>query len=130
MQKDTRIDYWIELAEYDLETARVMLEGRRYLYVGFMCQQVIEKALKAYFCLLFKEFPPHTHNLFNLAEKCQLLTILDEIQIDLLGKLNPLNIEARYPSTKMELAKALNKEVCKELIDKTEDLFKWIKKRL
>ena len=39
-------EYWFESAEYDLQTARAMLETRRLLYVGFMCHQTIEKALK------------------------------------------------------------------------------------
>ncbi len=29
--------YWLESAEYDLQTAQAMLETRRLLYVGFMC---------------------------------------------------------------------------------------------
>lgn len=32
-----KITYWIEMAEYDLETAVAMLNTKRYLYVGFMC---------------------------------------------------------------------------------------------
>lgn len=44
-----KIQYWIDIAEYDLETAKVMLEGKRFLYVGFMCHQVIEKVLKGYY---------------------------------------------------------------------------------
>ena len=43
------IEYWKELAEYDLETAKAMLKTKRYLYVGFMCHQVIEKIFKGYF---------------------------------------------------------------------------------
>ena len=29
--------YWFDGAEYDLQTARAMLETRRLLYVGFLC---------------------------------------------------------------------------------------------
>ncbi len=29
---------WIQIAEYDLETAKAMLKSKRYLYVVFMCQ--------------------------------------------------------------------------------------------
>lgn len=43
-----KVRYWVELSDYDLDTAQAMLETRRYLYVGFMCHQVIEKILKAY----------------------------------------------------------------------------------
>ena len=31
-----RYNYWIEIGEYDLETARTMLRTGRLLYVGFM----------------------------------------------------------------------------------------------
>jgi HEPN domain-containing protein len=40
--------YWAEIADYDLDTAEAMLATKRYLYVGFMCHQTIEKLLKAY----------------------------------------------------------------------------------
>lgn len=39
---ERRVSYWIEMAEYDLEIAKVMLDGGRYMYVGFMCHQAIE----------------------------------------------------------------------------------------
>ena len=42
---ERNILYWIELSDYDLETARAMLEKHRYLHVGFMCHQSIEKAM-------------------------------------------------------------------------------------
>ena len=44
-----KVSYWVELAEYDLETAKVMLKNKRLLYVGFMCHQTIEKITKGYF---------------------------------------------------------------------------------
>ena len=59
-------DYWLDLAQYDLETAEVMLEGKRYLYVGFMCHQVIEKALKASIWVLIGSEPEYTHALARL----------------------------------------------------------------
>ena len=44
-----KIEYWIEMSEYDLQTERVMLKGKRFLYVGFMCHQVMEKILKGFY---------------------------------------------------------------------------------
>ena len=32
-----KVRYWIELSDYDLDTAQAMLETSRFLYVGFMC---------------------------------------------------------------------------------------------
>jgi hypothetical protein len=38
---DSKIKYWIELSDYDFETAEAMLQSKRYLYVGFMCHQTL-----------------------------------------------------------------------------------------
>jgi hypothetical protein len=40
---DSKIKYWIDLSDYDLETAEAMFQSKRFLYVGFMCHQTIEK---------------------------------------------------------------------------------------
>lgn len=45
---DDKVKYWLELSDYDVETALAMLNGKRYLYVGFMCHQTIENIFKAY----------------------------------------------------------------------------------
>ena len=42
---DRIIAHWIERTNYDLETAKVMLDNGRYLYVTYMCQQAVEKLL-------------------------------------------------------------------------------------
>jgi len=44
-----KIRYWTDLSEYDFDTALLMLNGGKYLYVGFMCHQSVEKILKAYY---------------------------------------------------------------------------------
>ncbi len=44
---DKIIAHWVERSKYDLETSKVMLDSARYLYVAYMCQQAIEKILKA-----------------------------------------------------------------------------------
>ena len=125
-----KIKYWINIAEYDLETAQVMLDGRRFLYVGFMCHQVVEKMLKAYFVFINNENPPYIHNLSLLAEKSGILEIMTEEQKDFMDLLEPLNIEARYPKDKMRLLRSLNSELCKDILQKTRDLCQWIKKQL
>ena len=124
-----RSAYWIDRAEYDLETAKAMRQTGRYIYVGFMCQQTVEKALKA---VIAKQgvFPPKTHALLRLAELANLSTVLSEEQNRLLDELHPLNIEARYPSHKEMLAHVLNNDTSSEYIKKTEALLEWIKKQL
>ena len=48
MTRDEQVQYWLDLADYDLDTAEAMHQTGRWLYVAFMCHQVIEKTLKAY----------------------------------------------------------------------------------
>jgi len=47
-----------------------------------------------------------------------------------LNLLEPLNIEARYPTHKEELLKSLSKERCEEILVNTKKFQKWVKKRL
>lgn len=125
-----KVTYWIEMSDYDFDTAKAMLETKRYLYVGFMCHQVIEKILKAYWSQVLEEPPLKIHHLSRLAAKSGLIELLSEEQMDFIDKLEPLNIEARYPSYKEQLVKALTPEYCRELLTKTNELRLWIKTKL
>jgi len=127
-----KINYWLELADYDLETAKTMLLGGRYLYVGFMCHQTIEKSIKAVISKNCKqgEFPPKMHNLLKLADRARILSLLSSKQLAIIKDLNPLNIEARYPDYKDMLLNALTEKECKRLLTETEGLLKWIKEQL
>ncbi len=130
MDKSEKVKYWLDISDYDMETAKTMLDGKRYLYVGFMCHQAVEKILKAYFTAIIQQTPPFVHNLKRLAEDCELLNKFTEEQLDLLEELVPMNIEARYPTYKEQLLKSLSENRCKELIIKTESLCYWIKQQL
>ena len=129
-EDDKKIKYWIDLSQYDMETAEVMLKGKRFLYVGFMCHQAIEKILKGYYLKIHNNNPPHTHNLSYLAKQSKLYDELSEEQKDILDLLGPLNIEARYPTYKEKLLKSLSYERCSEIISKTKEIHLWIKKKL
>jgi HEPN domain-containing protein len=121
--------YSLEIADYDLETARAMLETGRYLYVGFMCHQVIEKAFKA--AVSSKgETPPYIHNLSRLAELSFLYGKLDDDQKDFIDTLEPLNIQSRYPEEKDRIYRTLNVDLCRKLLVQTEELYQWIKATL
>jgi len=121
-----KVRYWIELSDYDFDTAIAMLKTGRYLYVGFMCHQSIEKILKAYFNSVNDEPAPFTHSLTHLAKKSNLYEQFSEELIDFLDILEPLNIEARYPSYKERLLKSLTKERCEFILENTKMLKLWI----
>ena len=125
-----KINYWIELADYDLKTAKVMYKSKRDLYLGFMCNQVIEKILKAYYVKTHEDIPPFTHKLIKLAESCDLYEEFSEEQKDFIDFVSPLNVEARYPTRKDELFNSLSKERCKKLLKETEEMLLWVRKKL
>jgi len=127
---DKRVKYWIELSEYDSETAEAMLKSGRYLYVGFMCHQSIEKAFKAYFTKIRSETAPFSHSLSYLAKKGGFYELFTEEQRNFIDQIEPLNIEARYPSHKERLLKSLTDAKCTEIIQNTKELQKWIKEKL
>ena len=125
-----KVTYWVEMSDYDFDTANAMLVTKRYLYVGFMCHQVIEKILKAYWSSVSTEPPLKIHSLSRLAEKSGLDDDMSEEQLDFIDELEPLNIEARYPLYKERLMKSLTADRCKELIEQTNKLRIWIKSKL
>jgi HEPN domain-containing protein len=130
MEKEEQIKYWLEVADYDFLTAVAMHKSKRYLYVGFMCHQLIEKAFKALFVFKKSENPPFTHNLLNIAEMAGFYKLFTDEQKDFIDELLPLNIEARYPVRKDELYNRIDKNYSKYLLKKTEELFLWTKSKL
>lgn len=126
---NNKVKYWMDLSEYDLETAQAMLDTKRYLYVGFMCHQTIEKGFKA--VIASKGiFPPKIHNLIELSKKALLYDEFSNTQKDFIMNLNPLNIESRYPSYVERITAILTESKCKEILSKTKELLQWIETKL
>ena len=96
--------YWLDIADYDLDTAEAMHQTGRCLYVAFMCHQVIEKTLKAYWCATRDDDPPYTHNHKRLADGCGLY--------------------------QQQLARTLTPQACRQIIDETKQMQQWIKEHL
>jgi len=126
---DKYVSHWLERSNYDLDTAKAMLDARRYLYVAYMCQQAVEKLLKAIIAQHGKENLP-IHNLNRLAELAELSDELEEGQIDLLAELTAYNIVARYGDYKESLFEIVDMQKAKFLYDRTLELFQWLCKKI
>src|SRR3990170_4553309 len=98
---------WVDASRYDLETARALLESRRYLYVLFMCQQSLEKLLKAHLTRRTAAFPPMIHSLARLAELAGLELSQDDKA--LLERLSLYYLQSRYPPEIQALAKKITR---------------------
>jgi HEPN domain-containing protein len=127
---EEKVQYWVDLANYDIETANSMFREKRYLYVGFMCHQVVEKIFKAYYMKLTEDTPPYVHKLSFLAKRGDFYSLLTAQQRQLIEELEPLNIEARYPEYKERLLRRLTPSYCTELIINTKALLQWTKERI
>jgi len=125
-----KVEYWIELCDDDLKTAIILYKNKQFLWMGFLCHLVAEKALKAVITLKTSEAPPKIHSLDKLAEIGGIYNTLTENQQKLLDKLTPLQIEARYPEYKERISVLLTQQYCENLLAETEDFVCWIKTQL
>ena len=130
MTKEERVKYWLNIADDDLDTAEYLFQGGRWLYVAFMCHQVIEKTLKAYWSATHDDDPPYTHSHIKLLEGCGLKDELNEEQLRFIAMMVPMNIEARYPQYKQDVAATLNEIACRYILDQTKQIYQWILQKL
>ena len=123
MRKDT--ENWIAGSEYDLGTARDMLESGRYPYTVFMCHLAIEKMLKAHVAEVTRAVPPRTRGLMELAEKAEL-----EVPPNLRGFISDVNkksVSTRYPEDVGRLLADITREEAERYLRSTEEVLEWLK---
>jgi len=130
MTIDEKVQYWVDLSDYDLETAEGMMQIKKYLYVAFMCHQAIEKIFKAVYTQQKEDTPPYVHKLSYIAREGGFLSSFSEEQVNFIDRLEPLNIKTRYPDYKKELAKRLTPAICLEVVGETKKLQQWTKENL
>jgi HEPN domain-containing protein len=121
---------WLDLCDDNLLTAKALFESKRYLHMGFFCHQIAEKALKAVVAQRTGELPPRIHDLDRLAVLGEIHDNFSEEQLVLLKRLEPLQIEARYPEYKKKIMLTLTPAICMQLLKETEEFLCWIKQQL
>ena len=121
--------YWIDHSNYDFETAKAMLKARRYLYVSFMCQQSVEKLLKAVITFHMKMPPPRIHDLSKLSVVGGIDNDLSVEQKDFLAELTPFCIVTRYTGYKKKLSELTNRKLAESILKKTEEFIIWLKQK-
>ena len=119
---------WLDASRYDLDTAKALFESRRYLYVLFMCQQGVEKLLKACLTIQTQAFPPRIHSLVRLAELVQLDLSSDEKA--LLERLALYYFQSRYPPDVRILAKSVTRGLALDLLERTQALCRRLRRQL
>ncbi|MCL2634944.1 MAG: HEPN domain-containing protein [Oscillospiraceae bacterium] len=125
-----KVQYWLDLADDDVLTAKALLNSERFLPMGFFCHLIAEKALKAVIEHNTGEVPPKIHDLEKLAKRGNISDKLSEEQVSFLDELMPLHVDGRYPEYKANISKTLNTEKCTEILEKAEEFLCWIKQEL
>lgn len=128
MEKQEKVEYWLDIADYDLETARAMLNSGRYLYVVFMCQQALEKAIKALYINKLDTEPPRSHNLAFIFH--QLGETASPETLTLFNALSAYYLNNRYPEYKQKLSTMLDKTQAEDYLNKTDGAYKWLKSQI
>ena len=129
MNSEERANKWLAIVTEDLSVAEDLYKTRHWLYVGFMCHQVVEKTLKAYWCVCRDDDPPYIHDHKRIAEGCGLYTKMDDEQKSFLEHIKPLNIEARYQEYKDAVARGLNEQTAATVLEQTKQMHAWILQR-
>lgn len=122
------VKYWLDLSQYDIDTAKAMFKSGRYLYVLFTSQQAVEKILKAIIVLKTKKFPPRIHDLIKLVNLAEVK--LDIEQKQFLAKLNFYYLETRYPEQIIDLSKDISNDMAKVYLEKSEEILNWLKTKI
>jgi HEPN domain-containing protein len=128
MDNKEKVKYWLDIADYDLGTARAMFSSKRYLYVVFMCQQATEKIIKALYVNNLNEEPPRSHNLAFPFKKIKIQP--PDGALNFFNILSAHYIQNRYPDYKNRFSSLLTREKAIEYLERTEEIYKWLKSRL
>ena len=126
MRPETEV--WVEDAEYDLQSAKAMLDSGRYFFVVFMCHLTIEKLLKSVIVERQGLEPPRIHNLFGLIARAGLT--IPAARRPLINELDNMSVVTRYPDGRRAIASTLTDENTTALYERTVELAQWLKQEL
>ena len=123
-----KYEYWLEIAQYGLDTADVIFAGGRWLYVVFMCQQAIEKLCKGLYTVYLDDTPPKTHNIIWLVGKFEdkLPAAISEEANALFAVLSKYYIGNRYPDFISKLSESVDKTEAERVLEKSKEAFAWL----
>ena len=130
MANKERAGRWLSIVTEDLSVAEDLYKTGHWLYVGFMCHQVIEKMLKCYWCVCRDDEPPYLHDHDRIAKGCGLYTKMSDEQKNFLQGIRDLYIEARYREVKDAVSRRLNRNNTTMILEQTKQLHAWILEKI
>ena len=128
MTLQEKYEHWLDIAQYDLETASSMLSGGRWLYVVFMCQQAIEKLSKGLYTLYVDDNIPRVHNIKSIIERFEdkLPISIPEDKLDFFDTLSAYYLNNRYPDFLSKLSSQIKEPEATKILTETREVFAWL----
>lgn len=116
------IKKWWKRAKGDLKKAKDNLNIKNYDLTSFLCQQAVEKALKALLIKKTKKFPK-IHDLVRLGR----LVDIDKDLLKNCEKLTSVYVETRYPDISDI---KYTKEEAEQDIKTAKKVIKWVREKI
>lgn len=121
-------NHWLESSNDDFEATRKLIRAKSYNWALFVGHISLEKIFKALYVKLYGKHAPAIHNLYRLAELCEIE--LSNDYSDWLDTITSFNINARYNDYKKEFYNLCTRDYAEAWIDRIKELRQWIKKML
>lgn len=126
---EDQVKEWMTISEEDMEVTQLCFDGKKFLHCAYMCQQAVEKALKAIIATK-NEVPIPIHNLPELAMNADVWDTLQAEQHIFLRALTAYAIEARYPELRYRLYQQCSRDEAERILRSTREMVAWLKNRL
>jgi len=121
------VQLWVKQAEHDLDMATKVMEIKGYSLTAFLCQQAVEKYLKALYIKEKQQNPPRTHYLDKLGQE---LNASSHIQ-GLLFELSEDYMLTRYPDVAWAIpAEEYTREDAERRLQAARKIIQWVKMEL
>ncbi|MFA6990369.1 MAG: HEPN domain-containing protein [Candidatus Gastranaerophilaceae bacterium] len=95
-----------------------------------MCQQCLEKAIKAIYIYKNGKHAPKKHDLIYLSQISEVFDTFNDSTKKLLRYLNVYYIETRYAEKRNELKAKCNRQNTLEIMNQTKEVFECLKNTL
>lgn len=112
---------WVRISQRDARTARLALDGGDPENALYLCQQALEKALKAHIHQQTGEHPPRIHNLPRLLDVAGLTTSMSAELKALLLDVDAYTVIGRYGALATPPGETPSPEDARHLLAQTEE---------
>ena len=118
---------WWRQSEADLQAAELNLKYKQFYVAVFLCQQAVEKGLKAVYIEKKRSSPGTTHSLIYLASEIG----IQKKHMPFLRKLTPQFVNTRYPDAAYGTPQELyDEEIAREFFTGSQEVMQWLRSQI